>query len=218
MGWTHTHTHKTNHQDFLPSASHPPFGHPHILPEDHLQETSKFVEVCPSTHGVFFSQGEGKGFFGWMVNGTPRKSRDSLKKAYYILVSWQSCKGEPGHSIQKWKSLILWWWIKITACEHLLKPSNKIKKSHLKVTDLRVDPAWFLWIPTYAAESPLYNSQSPTVFVATTHLTLKTNTASWKLTKQNTSDDTLPDSPPQTNRQNLRTLTPSLEVRTPLYS
>ena len=31
-----------------------------------------------------------------------------------------------------------------------------------------------------------------------------------------TSDDTLPDSPPKTNPKNLRTLTPKLEVRTPI--
>ena len=36
------------------------------------------------------------------------------------------------------------------------------------------------------------------------------------LTSVHTSDNTLPDSPPKTNPQNLRTLTPILEVRTPV--
>ena len=41
-----------------------------------------------------------------------------------------------------------------------------------------------------------------------------THTTNW--TSDDTSDDTLPDSPPKTNTKNLRTLTPILEVRTPI--
>lgn len=38
----------TKLQDFLPSKAIQKTSSRHILPEDHLQETSKFVAVCPS--------------------------------------------------------------------------------------------------------------------------------------------------------------------------